>query len=227
MGWDNNKLYYYLLLYMSTTIIQDSYKRPLQLYDPTDLVTYYTMFSPIIIATCVAGMSVPLQNVNGLVYLAGLLLSVGARTLFYWKITPDAKPAINNGICTSVDAGGYGSSTFSAFVFAFTITYLGIPMFTTDSVNVYVFIGLIAYFVMDVSFRIFNAKCITDMTVLLLNTFAGALFGGLAVGATALFGITNLLFFNRVSSNREFCSQPKEQTFKCQVYKDGMLVGNI
>jgi hypothetical protein len=40
-------------------------------------------------------------------------------------------------------------------------------------------------------------------------------------------GSGKYLFFNEVSSNKEICYQPKEQTFKCEVYKDGTLVGNI
>ena len=40
-------------------------------------------------------------------------------------------------------------------------------------------------------------------------------------------GSGKFLFFNEVSSNKEICYQPKEQTFKCQVFQDGTLVGNI
>jgi hypothetical protein len=40
-------------------------------------------------------------------------------------------------------------------------------------------------------------------------------------------GSSKFLFFNEESSNKEFCTQPSTQTFKCKVYKDGQLVGSI
>jgi hypothetical protein len=40
-------------------------------------------------------------------------------------------------------------------------------------------------------------------------------------------GSGKYLFFNEVSSNKEICYQPKEQTFKCQMYKDGQLISTL
>jgi hypothetical protein len=40
-------------------------------------------------------------------------------------------------------------------------------------------------------------------------------------------GSGKYLFFNEVSSNKEVCYQPSKQTFKCQMYKDGELVGQL
>jgi hypothetical protein len=40
-------------------------------------------------------------------------------------------------------------------------------------------------------------------------------------------GSGKFLFFNEISSNKEVCYQPKNQTFKCSVYKNGEAVGNI
>ena len=35
------------------------------------------------------------------------------------------------------------------------------------------------------------------------------------------------LYINEINSNKEVCSMPSKQQFKCKVYKDGALVGNI
>ena len=40
-------------------------------------------------------------------------------------------------------------------------------------------------------------------------------------------GSGKYLFFNEVSSNKDICYQPTEQTFKCEVYRDGTLVGSL
>ena len=36
----------------------------------------------------------------------------------------------------------------------------------------------------------------------------------------------NFLFINQVSSNKEICSMPSAQTFKCSVYKNGELISS-
>ena len=35
----------------------------------------------------------------------------------------------------------------------------------------------------------------------------------------------DLLFFNVESTNNVICSRPKQQTFKCRLYKNGELIG--
>jgi hypothetical protein len=62
---------------------------------------------------------------------------------------------------------------------------------------------------------------------LFLNVLLGLASGALIVTLMYSGGSGKYLFFNEVSSNKEICYQPKEQNFKCQVFKDGTLVGNI
>jgi hypothetical protein len=40
-------------------------------------------------------------------------------------------------------------------------------------------------------------------------------------------GSGKYLFFNEVSSNKDICYQPSEQTFKCSLYKNGELISGI
>ena len=51
--------------------------------------------------------------------------------------------------------------------------------------------------------------------------------GGLGALVSALVfssPISNYLFINELSSNKETCSMPSKQTFKCSVYKNGELI---
>jgi hypothetical protein len=64
-----------------------------------------------------------------------------------------------------------------------------------------------------------------------IDLFGNALLGA---GCSSMFVITlyavgngDWLIFNETSSNKDICYQPNEQTFKCQVFKDGTLVGTI
>lgn len=58
------------------------------------------------------------------------------------------------------------------------------------------------------------------------NFFSGTLLGS---GISALLytsPIKNLLYVGEINSNKEVCSMPSQQKFKCRVYKNGELVGS-
>ena len=58
------------------------------------------------------------------------------------------------------------------------------------------------------------------------NFFSGTLLGS---GISALIytsPIRNLLYVGEVNSEKEVCSMPSQQKFKCRVYKNGELVGS-
>ena len=180
---------------------------PLQIFQPMNLIVWITFFSPIILATSITSLSFIFQNFKGLIYLGFLLACAIIRNYAYWY--GGGEPAGNDGtVCTSIQYSKYGNPTFSAFVFAFTIMYLSLPMFSNGAPNFWVFISLIVYF-------------------FVLNVLFGLAAGALIVTMMYAGGSGKHLFFNEVSSNKEICYQPKEQTFKCQVYKDGTLVGSI
>ena len=40
-------------------------------------------------------------------------------------------------------------------------------------------------------------------------------------------GSGQYLFFNETQNNKEVCSMPSQQTFKCNVYKNGELIGAV
>jgi hypothetical protein len=98
-------------------------------------------------------------------------------------------------------------------------------MFINNSINNWLFYGLIMYGLVDGIYKYW--KCNIKLDDLFLNILGGALLSLSIVFAMYSGGSSKHMFFNEVSSNKEICSMPKKQTFKCQVYKDGTLVGNI
>jgi hypothetical protein len=138
-----------------------------------------------------------------------------------------ANPMVNDKtICTSVEYSKYGNPTFSSFVFAFTIMYLSFPMFSNGSINYWVFLSLIVYFLVDMFIKIYK-KCIIQTGDLFLNILLGAASSALIVTLMYSGGSGKYLFFNEVSSDKEVCYQPSKQTFKCQMYKNGELIGSL
>ena len=198
---------------------------PLQLFQPMNIIIFLSFFSPIILAVSITSLSFIFQNFKGLIYLGFLIAACVVRNYVY--MMSGSQPAVNDGtICTSIQYGNYGNSTFSAFVFAFTIMYLSFPMFTNDMPNLWIFITLIICFCIDMFIK-FYKNCIPSKGDLFLNVLLGLSSAALIVTLMYSGGSGKYLFFNEVSSNKEICYQPKEQTFKCQVFKDGTLVGNI
>lgn len=198
---------------------------PLQLFQPFNIIVFLSFFSPIILATCITSLSFIFQNFKGLIYLGFLIGCCVVRNYVY--MVSGGTPVVNDKtICTSIQYTKYGNPTFSAFVFSFTIMYLSLPMFSNGAPNFWVFISLVSYFFIDMFIKLYK-KCVIQTGDLFLNVLLGLTSAALIVTLMYSGGSGKYLFFNEVSSNKDICYQPKEQTFRCQVFKDGTLVGNI
>lgn len=195
------------------------------IYQPFKLLTFLSFYSPIILAIFMVSLSFIFQNFKGFIFL-GFLIGVSVLRSFIY-IFSGATTTQNNGtICTSIQYTKYGNSTFSAFVFAFTLMYLFIPMFANGSVNYWIFSSLLIYFLMDIFIKIYKG-CIIKMSDLFLNIVTGLASSAIIVSLMYAGNSSKYLFFNETQSNKDVCSMPKKQTFKCNVYKNGELIGGL
>ena len=194
---------------------------PLQLFQPMNIVVFLSFFSPIMLAVSITSLSFIFQNFKGLIYLGFLIGACVVRNYIY--MMSGSSPIINDDtICTSVQYSKYGNPTFSSFVFAFTIMYLSLPMFSNGAPNFWIFSSLLIYFIVDVFIKM-HKKCVVKMSDLFLNVLMGLSSSALIVTLMYVGGSGKYLFF----SNKDICYQPTEQTFKCEVYRDGTLVGSL
>ena len=211
---------------------------PLRLYEPFSFMIFLSFYSPIIIATSIGFLSIVFQNFKGFIFLGFLIASLLGREFIYWlfyfnkrnsgdKSNMSMSPMLEkNKICSSIQYSPYGNATFSAFVFAFTILYLSIPMFINGGPNFWVFFVLLVYFFLDIGIKMYK-KCVIQMGDLFINVLVG---GGLASAIVMSMYAGNsskFLFFNEISSNKDVCSMPSKQTFKCSVFKNGELIGSV
>ena len=198
---------------------------PLQLFEPFNIVVFFSFYSPIILATCVTGMSIIFKNFKGFIYLGFLLGSCIIRNFVY--MFSGAKPLVNDKtICTAIQYSKYGNATFSSFVFAFTLTYLSIPMFSNGSPNFWIFSVIVFYFLTDMFIKVYK-KCTLNTGDLFLNVLLGAASAVSIITMMYSGGSGKYLFFNEISSNKDVCYQPSQQTFKCNVFKNGELIGSV
>ena len=170
-------------------------------------------------------MSFMYQNFKGLIYLGFLLGCCLVRNYVYY-LSGGAPIISDNTICTSIQYSKYGNPTFSAFVFAFTIVYLSIPMFSNGAANFWIFCSLTSYFLIDIFIKLYK-NCVTNKGDLFLNVLTGATAAACIVTMMYSGGSGKFLFFNEISSNKDMCYQPSEQTFKCALYKNGELISGI
>lgn len=204
---------------MSTT------QGPLMLFNPMSLLLFLSFYSPIILATSILSVSFFHENFKGIIFLAFLLGACLIRYFFYMYRSPTNEES-NNPLCNSIEFSKYGNSTFSMFVFGFIIAYLFIPMFINNSINFVLVICLFVYFSFDMFIKITN-RCIHSKNEVLVNFLSGLVASGAIVGCMYAGGSGKYMFFNEIQSNKDVCNMPSKQTFKCQVYKNGELIGNV
>lgn len=198
---------------------------PLQIFQPMNVIVFLSFFSPIILAAGFTSMSFIFQNFKGLIYLGFLVGCCFLRSYVYMMAGAD--PIVNDKtICTSVQYSKYGNPTFSAFVFAFTLMYVFYPMFANGSINFWIFALLIAYFIMDMFIKLYK-KCVIKISDLFLNILLGASSAALIVTLMYAGGSGKYLFFNEMSSDKQVCYKPSNQTFKCSLYKDGTMISEL
>ncbi len=125
--------------------------------------------------------------------------------------------------------------TYSTYILTFTMMYFITPMImvsTQNNINAINY-GMLAFFIGYLALDLFiknSLKCIPGFfsSIVIGNVLSGLFLGSLISGLI-MYG-TNMkryLYINEVNTNKEVCSMPSKQQFRCNVYKDGTLVGNI
>jgi hypothetical protein len=208
--------------------VQDNYSvggKTFILSQPLNFIFFISFFSPIILIILIVSMSFLFQNFKGLIYLCFILgAAIIRRYILEYSGAPELKS--DGTICTSIQFSKYGNATFGTFIFAFTLMYLCMPMFQNGSVNWLIFSGLVFYIFLDIGIKAYEG-CISlskDASTIFLDLLAGMSIGVIISTIMYATGNGRYMFFNETSSNKEICSMPKKQTFKCAVYKNGELV---
>ena len=197
---------------------------PVNLANPYNFAVFITFGSPLILSISMLVLSLVFQNFKGLIYIGFLLGSCVLRQ-FLFSLRDPVKNL--NPKCSNTVYGAYGDSHISSFIFAFTLTYLSIPMFVYKSYNLSLFFGLISYAIFDIIIK--HKELCVRTGELFINALLGFVLsaGFVAIMMNANTSSRNLLFFNELSSDKEVCAVAKNQTFKCSVYKNGELIGDM
>ena len=190
---------------------------------PKNVIEFLVFFSPIFFAIIILGMSFIFQNIKGFIYLGFLLGITYFREILYYMSGANKFQTQNN-VCTMVKYSDYDNGGYNIFISAFSAFYLCTPMVFYNELNYMALGGLLVY-ILTICGVLTNSKCI-DGSMAIINVIFGGIAAIMIVTLMYAGGSGKYLFFNELSSNKEVCSMPSSQTFKCSVYKNGELIGS-
>ena len=84
--------------------------------------------------------------------------------------------------------------------------------------------ALLCLFALDSVSKVTN-KC-TTVGGAVLGALVGFMFGSIWYTIFHMVGADEVLYFDEMESNAVKCEKPSSQTFKCSVYKNGVLVSS-
>ena len=198
----------------------------LDVFKPISFIMTFTFLSPLIIVVSLVGMSFLFQNFKGFIYLGFLIASCLVRS-FLFQSNDNYKDKSLNPQCNTIHYTNVGNNTFSIFVMTFTFFYLCFPMFVNNSINWWLVASLLFYMVLDGGVKFYTGCLNNSNFQIMMDILLGFTLGALIVSSMYFGGSGKYLFFNEVASDKEVCSVSKNQTFKCAVYKNGELIGNV
>ena len=83
----------------------------------------------------------------------------------------------------------------------------------------------VALFMVD-AYTKMNSDCSTKSGIA-VGGISGLMIGVFMYFVLTWAGLGKFLYYNTGNTNNEYCSKPKEQNFKCYVYKNGNIISTI
>lgn len=124
--------------------------------------------------------------------------------------------------------------TYGTYILAFTMMYFLVPMLIISvqhnkhGVNYGAIAFFLSYLAMDVMVKK-SYQCLQQGWAATFMDIIGAMFLGTLISGFIMYSssLRAYLFINEINTNGEVCNVPSKRQFKCRVYKDGELIGNM
>ena len=200
---------------------------------------YVAMASPYILVFYLIMSSIFMNSIVGIAkagtYLGGILIATVIYLFLGKFITPSTgvpgatpRPSACSFMKlpfeTNLDL--FTAPAYNPMFVAFTLMYLLMPMVYSGNINWGLFVFLMVILVSDTARR-FMLRCNSGLS-LGLGIVLGGVLGFMWSGLWYMIKDTrSLLYYDDFVSNNVVCKRPKNQTFKCAVYKNGELVKNL
>jgi hypothetical protein len=194
----------------------------------SNIVQLFSVFAPLFLGTFLVLISVFNQNIKGLIYLGGVLIASVINFMISMVIgsePQESQGAICNLLEFPIIPTQYNVPNYNSMFIIFTLVYLLLPMLSNNQINFWLIGTIVSIFAVDAYVKL-QYSCTVPRGITI-----GGIVGG-ALGAAWYFMLKfndfeSLLFFNDLTSNNVVCKRPKNQTFKCSVYKNGQVIQDL
>ena len=208
-------------------------KQPITGGSAISLLQSVSFYSPLLTMISILIFSVFSSALNkGLFYIASVFFVTAIRIFFLYSFAPGkGSPDMNNPTCNTGTVMPFTGYTYSTFLLTFTVFYFVTPMFIltkvngTNMVNYGVVLFFVAYIIFDIYIK-FSEQCYKLDIAVLGDFLVGGLFGALMAVTLFYSDKISLLFINELNSNKEVCTVPSKQQFRCSLYRNGTIVGS-
>ena len=184
---------------------------------------FLSLISPYVLIGFFALHSIFNTNFKGVVYIFGvmilLFISNGIFKTFGFN-KQDAKTQL----CTSFFGTPMftdNSIPFGVLIYTFTFCYLLLPMIKTSSMNFPLLMTLLLILCIDIIIQK-TYKCVEYIGIFV--TIIIGILVGIMWSAFILYSDSELAYHVDFISDKQVCSIPSQQKFKCKVYKNGELI---
>jgi hypothetical protein len=122
-------------------------------------------------------------------------------------------------------------TTYSTYILSFTMAYLLTPLVMisaqtkTNSMNYFALAFFIIYILFDLMIKN-SFSCVRSFASVILGDLVSGITLGIAVAVLMYSYLRSFLYINEINNNKEVCSMPSKQQFKCSVYRGGELVSS-
>jgi hypothetical protein len=196
------------------------------------VLSFLSFYAPIIITISILITSIFAGVLGkGLYFLFWIMIISFIRIFIMYNLN---NKSLSYSISEQCDIGSFlplSTPTYSTFILTFTFAYLMLPSYIlqkqtkTDTINYILMLFLLSYITLDILVKL-SLGCINRNS---MSTLIGEILGGIGLGSlissiTYNSAIRSNLFISELTNNKEICSMPSKQKFKCSVYKNGELV---
>jgi len=179
-------------------------------------------FSPIIITGFLVMTSMFNQDMKAFVWLIPAIFWL----IFVRMLQPYVGEKVDKATChQSAWLGSHQNPSMSSFLIMYTLAYLATPMAVNSDWNIMAIAAFLFLFGVDTMVKT-KSKCASKWGVV-NGGVLGLFTGGLMYFILSAIGMQKLLYMSMGDSNKVFCSKPKEQNFKCNVYKNGSIISSL
>lgn len=179
--------------------------------------------TPVFIAVFMLFTSLFNGDVKALIWLAWAILGI-VLLIPLSRIFNSAPCTMSKEILIDIFSK-YPNLSVSTFFITFTLIYLVLPMQSNKDWNYYVIVGFLGMIAVDTLFKM-RYMCTTGLGIF-SGASIGALYSWICYSILHNNGGDKFLYFNTISSNNVYCTKPKKQQFKCNVYKGGEIISTI